>query len=402
MADGSVFTPFDGPRLSSLREGLRQRIASHPLYAGADNEAASTADIVINAIEAILAPLAQQERAVLEARIGSALDVLGECMFEGVNPRHPLWPDDTLEAPVYRQQSLLRDGKGVHLELGAASAWPDDLVERVIAADHIGDFIRLDMDTSCPIDVRASVTSLPFADETVDFISSNSLFEHCPFPHEIIREAFRVLRPGGTLLTKVPFHFVEHRCPGDYLRFTEQFFEDVCAAAGFDQVATESKSTSGVYYIAHQLLKAGVAYRGNREFPAARRAHIVAASLLGLLQGMDDLFDAQGRSLWHTTAALAIKPGTFRPRAKAPDRSVPFLQRYLSDLICPNTGLPLRRQDQGRLASVDGSHHYGVTRGIPDLFALHGFASAFRQRSSSRAIYQGWRDRAGATSRAAD
>jgi ubiquinone/menaquinone biosynthesis C-methylase UbiE len=47
-----------------------------------------------------------------------------------------------------------------------------------------------------PVDVAASVTALPFRDNSIDCMSSNSLFEHVPCPHDILREAFRVLRAG--------------------------------------------------------------------------------------------------------------------------------------------------------------------------------------------------------------
>lgn len=240
------------------------------------------------------------------------------------------------------------------------------------------------MDTSCPIDLRASVTALPFADESLDYIYSNSLFEHVAYPHEIIREAFRVLRPGGALMTKVPFHFVEHRFPADYLRLSEQFFEEVCGAAGFDQVLTESEHTSGIYYIGHMFMKAGIIDDALPDKFGAQTAHIIMTMMMACLVGWDDMFKMKGRSVWHTTTALAIKPGAWVPRATAPSLKVPFVDRYLDALICPRSGLPLRK-DAGGLVSIDGANRYDIINGIPDLFEMHGFGSSFRNRASARA-----------------
>lgn len=318
------------------------------------------------------------------ARADGVLKYLGPAVFEGVNPVHPLWPGGDFELLVANHYDTLKDGKSIHLELGPSVAWPSDRVQQKIEHDRLGDFIRLDMDLSCPIDVRGSVTAMPFADESIDYIYSNSLFEHCAYPHEIIREAFRVLRPGGAMFAKTPFHFVEHRFPADYLRYSEQFFQDVCSDAGFADVHTESKSTSGIYYTVHQLIKAGVVNQEHPESHTAQRAHTLITILLAALQAMDGSFHAHGQCLWHTTATLAIKAGQRAPRATGPNRDLAFVDRYTDILICPKSGLPLRRGDQHYLVSLDGSNRYQIINGVPDLFVLHGFGSSFAQRASSQ------------------
>jgi len=45
---------------------------------------------------------------------------------------------------------------------------------------------------------------LPFPDETFDVIYSKSLIEHFYYPERYMREAYRILKPGGMLLTLVP------------------------------------------------------------------------------------------------------------------------------------------------------------------------------------------------------
>lgn len=311
---------------------------------------------------------------------------LGEAtFFDGVNPARN-WEGATSEffADVAARYACLQDGRSIHLELGTYIAWPSERLEAHVTNHNIGDLIRLDMNLACPIDIAASVTALPFHDESIDRMNSNSLFEHCAYPHEIIREAFRVLRPGGQLMTVVPFHFVEHKCPADYLRFTPQFFEDVCRDAGFDYVVAESQSSSGVYYTLHQLMKASIAQEAAAAGAAARRAHIFMTAMLASLQGFDHLFHGHGASFWHSTSALAIKPGEYVPGSRR-DRSLPFIERYGDILICPRTAAPLHREGD-LMVTADHREQYPIENGVPNLFTLHGFGSTFRNRASSRAI----------------
>ena len=47
-------------------------------------------------------------------------------------------------------------------------------------------------------------TGLPFADDSFDIVFSKSFVEHLHSPETYFEEAFRVLKPGGVMLTMVP------------------------------------------------------------------------------------------------------------------------------------------------------------------------------------------------------
>ena len=379
------FSPEETDLVSAFRVGGERH--NYPDLPAQDFERAL--DLARSTVENVIALFPEAERASAAAKVSRKLAFLKGAMFDDVNGFSRSTPpfDETLA----ECQQRYRNGRSVHLELGSYIAWPDARANAFIAESQLGDVIRLDMNLAYGPDVAANVTALPFADESIDSISSNSLFEHVAYPHDIIREAFRVLRPGGTLVTTVPFHFVQHGCPNDYLRYTGQFFHEACGSAGFAPVLTDTRSASGPYYTLHQFLKAttvGHKSQGPRTVPA-QMAHLMSLALLAAMQGLDDDFDDGGSNHYHATRALAVKPGVYTTPSDKPDRSKPFVERY-PNLICPASGLPLRREGD-ELVSIDGAHRYPIENGIPNLFVLHGFGSSIRAPASSRRRLAEWR-----------
>lgn len=97
-----------------------------------------------------------------------------------------------------------------------------------------------------PAEIRTAdleTEPLPFDDADFDVVFSKSVIEHFYYPERLVREMFRVLKPGGLLITMCPdweanyrifYEDYTHRTP-----FTEIGLRDIQLINGFEEVNCE-------------------------------------------------------------------------------------------------------------------------------------------------------------------
>ncbi len=79
----------------------------------------------------------------------------------------------------------------------------------------------LDLRVEASPDVVGRGEALPFGDGVFDAAVCSEVIEHVVDAESLLREIYRVLRPGGRLLLSSPFLYPIHGDPHDYHRFTE-------------------------------------------------------------------------------------------------------------------------------------------------------------------------------------
>lgn len=87
------------------------------------------------------------------------------------------------------------------------------------------------------ITVYCSSYALPFPNESMGGVLLLSVLEHLQSPQLALKEACRVLLPGGKMLVSVPFSFPIHGFPFDFMRWTMEGLKMELHNAGFENIS---------------------------------------------------------------------------------------------------------------------------------------------------------------------
>jgi SAM-dependent methyltransferase len=129
-----------------------------------------------------------------------------------------------------------KHARGVLLDVGCGSrpfAWIFEAqVARYMGTELRGSRFLGDR----PPDVYARGEALAVRDASVDTVLGLSMLTYLPEPAEFLREARRVLKPGGMLLLEFTQMAPLHDEPHDYFRFTRYGAAHLLERAGFEPV----------------------------------------------------------------------------------------------------------------------------------------------------------------------
>jgi SAM-dependent methyltransferase len=131
--------------------------------------------------------------------------------------------------------------RGELLDIGCGDKPYEDLIRpyvtRYVGFDHPDTLHSHDT-----VDVWGTSTDLPFPDRSFDTVVAFQVLEHVEEPGATVREAFRVLRPGGVFIVTTPFMWGVHEAPRDFYRYTEYGLRHVLSTAGFAEIEIEAQS----------------------------------------------------------------------------------------------------------------------------------------------------------------
>lgn len=93
---------------------------------------------------------------------------------------------------------------------------------------------------------------MPFEDSSFDCAFGTEVLEHCPEPEIVLKEVYRVLKPGGVFFFTVPFLWNLHEVPHDEYRYTPFSLERHLRNSGFSEI--KIKATGGWHAAMAQML----------------------------------------------------------------------------------------------------------------------------------------------------
>lgn len=116
----------------------------------------------------------------------------------------------------------------------ADSFGPGSVVLNVGSGSQDYGVINLDIKPMPGVDLVGSAEAMPLRDNCCNGCILQAVLEHVADADRTVREAYRVLAPGGLVLIEVPFIQGFHAGPQDHRRFTEAGLRSELERHGFD------------------------------------------------------------------------------------------------------------------------------------------------------------------------
>src|SRR6195952_3455009 len=131
---------------------------------------------------------------------------------------------------VNRMQGLTANNKGLTLvDFGCG-----DMPYRTVVEPMVGKYLGIDLEMNPKAEHHIgfdSKTTLP--NDYADIILSNQVLEHVDTPSGYLQEAFRILKPGGSIILTTHGYWFYHPTPNDYWRWTSAGLRKTIEAEGF-------------------------------------------------------------------------------------------------------------------------------------------------------------------------
>jgi len=112
----------------------------------------------------------------------------------------------------------------------------------ILDCTDVSQYTGMDIDNSLTYDrdispdVRWDGITMPFQNDCFDSAIATEVLEHCPDPEMVLKEIYRVLKPGGIFFFTVPFLWNLHEVPHDEYRYTPFSLERHLHNSGFRDI----------------------------------------------------------------------------------------------------------------------------------------------------------------------
>ncbi len=109
-----------------------------------------------------------------------------------------------------------------------------DMPYRSVIEPNVGKYLGVDLEMNPKADHHIgfdSKTTLP--DNYADIVLSNQVLEHVDTPSGYLKEALRILKPGGSIILTTHGYWYYHPTPNDYWRWTSAGLRKTVEDEGF-------------------------------------------------------------------------------------------------------------------------------------------------------------------------
>ena len=151
------------------------------------------------------------------------------------------------------KEALENYARGNFLDLGCGNK-PYETIYNPLTKQQTGcDAIQSDKNK---VDVVCLATDLKFENDSFDSILCTQVLEHVYDHHTMMKEVFRVLKPGGHIMLTVPFVWELHEEPHDFFRFTPHALSALFNEAGLiiDYIKPNGGKWAAIYQLRNNML----------------------------------------------------------------------------------------------------------------------------------------------------
>lgn len=146
------------------------------------------------------------------------------------------------------EAAIRQHSRGDLLDLGCGNK-PYEAWYKPVSTTQVGCDIMQSSENR--VDVICLATELKFPDHSFDTVLCTQVMEHVFDHHTLLKEAYRVLRPGGQIILTVPFCWELHEAPYDFFRVTRYGLEELFNEQGF--VIHSIKANGGKWAAVFQM-----------------------------------------------------------------------------------------------------------------------------------------------------
>lgn len=109
--------------------------------------------------------------------------------------------------------------------------------------NHAKSVIYVNIDKQTEPDIIADATNIPLENNSVDTVIMGEVLEHLAEVGDALKEAYRLLKPGGKLIATIPFMLGVHADPHDYGRYTDYYWKYIAEKNNFNVEKIEPQGT---------------------------------------------------------------------------------------------------------------------------------------------------------------